>query len=882
MVTLISRRAFLGSIAAAGAAAAAAGTPQLASATELGRVARVSIHPAVGFARVGNSRDAFYFGPDVVGQLPRGPFKDAKGAMAKQAARFRIYGYDAQGRVLGEVTSAEASIEWRVDVANTKAAWYSIDEAFDIPDSPSVPLRNADVADRSSLVVHATPRRLRGGGAGPLPLDGGYFAGRAVTLGEVLTDERGRLVVMPGSGEAYSVPGADPLGGFADNDGWTDNTCDGPIRATVRIGGRTLEAEPAWVVCASPNYAPGIPAGLVTLHDSVESALFEAGRMPFGATDFTRDVWPIFERITDLQWVNAGYLDSHGFGSLQDWTQQRWRERLADATTVNEPFRRMVADGFRDPAFTEVQPTLEPQMYGDAVTMPPNLVEPRQWLALTPLQYRHLKAWARGDFTDRRRPVVTRLSDVPLDEQPATLDKASMNACLGGAFHPGVEFPWIARVDWLWTSDLRLRLGSTSPDAGNWGPELTSATALSRRGPLSKLGPGGVTQWMGVPWHADSASCRVGYQKALSLVLPGFWPARIPNHVLSEADYRIVVDTDRTLDERRRAFRTRREWERFIAQPTRPPTLALMVREWFKQGVVRDRPGPTDGRFPSRMKVESDAGYDVEPPTEYGAWMWVPQLPMFPFVVANSNDNSLRSVDRRGRQVPLSLSAALGRPEGITRDGSGNLYVCCLDANIVARVTPTGVVSTFAQGLENPVSITIDGEGNLYVANYTTAGWIAKITPSGDASTLVAPSAGLVQPIGLVMSPDGALLVSNAGPGTVARVDPVSGAVLDPAWIAGLDGPRGMVFDASFHLYLGVRWTNTVNRYDVDGNALPLTFTGTALGEPFGVAVDASNRIYVSNSARNVVNRIVVSGDSGVVSDFATGLPNPGGIVFNG
>mgnify|MGYP000995774716 CR=1 FL=1 len=131
MVTLISRRAFLGSIAAAGAAAAAAGTPQLASATELGRVARVSIHPAVGFARVGNSRDAFYFGPDVVGQLPRGPFKDAKGAMAKQAARFRIYGYDAQGRVLGEVTSADASIEWRVDVANTKAAWYSIDEAFD-------------------------------------------------------------------------------------------------------------------------------------------------------------------------------------------------------------------------------------------------------------------------------------------------------------------------------------------------------------------------------------------------------------------------------------------------------------------------------------------------------------------------------------------------------------------------------------------------------------------------------------------------------------------------------------------------------------------------------------------------------------------------------
>lgn len=879
MAPLISRRAFL---ASAAAAAAATAIPSPASAAELRRVVRVAIHPAVGIARVGNSRDAFYFGPEVVGVLPVGPFKDPEGAMAKQAARFRVYGYDASGEVVGELTTADARIEWRVDVANSKAAWYSIDEAFDIPDSPPVPLRNADVVDRASLVVHATPRRLRGSGAGPLPLDGGKFAGRPVVLGEVATDGHGRLIVLPGSGEAYSLPDADPLGGFADNDGWTDNTCDGPIRATVRIDGRTLEADPAWVICASPNYAPGMAAGLVTLRDSVESALVEAGRLPARPTDFTRDVWPIFERITDMQWVNAGYLASHGFGSLQDWSQARWRAQLADASKENEDFRRTIAGNFRDPAFTRVQPDLEPQLYGDAVTMPPNLVEPRQWLAIAPLQYRHLQAWARGDFTDLPRASDTELSDVPVGRQPRELDEAAMHACLGGAFHPGIEFPWIARVHWLWTSQMRLRLGSTQPDAGDWGPELTSAVALSRTGPLSRLGPGGVTQWMGVPWHADSASCRVGYQKALSLILPGFWPARIPNHVLSEADYRIVMDPDRSLHERRRAFRNRREWERFIAKPTRPPTLALMVEEWFRQGLVRDRPGPADGRFPARLKVESDVGYDVEPPTEYGAWMWVPQLPMFPFVVANSNDNTLRVVDRRGQQSVLALSAPLSRPEGITRDGSGNLYVCCPEANIVVKVTPAGVLSTFAQGLQRPVGIAIDGSGNLYVTNYVVNGWIAKITPAGDASILVPPGAGLAQPIGCSISPDGALLVSNAGTGTVARVDPTSGAVLDPTWIAGLNGPRGMVFDAHHHLFLGVRGANAVNRYNVNGAPLPLTFTGTAIGEPFGLAVDANNRVYVSNSARNVVNRIVVAGASAVVSDFATGLPNPGGIVFNG
>jgi hypothetical protein len=41
---------------------------------------------------VGNSPDAMYFGPEVPGALPRAPrgFKDADGAMARQAARFRI------------------------------------------------------------------------------------------------------------------------------------------------------------------------------------------------------------------------------------------------------------------------------------------------------------------------------------------------------------------------------------------------------------------------------------------------------------------------------------------------------------------------------------------------------------------------------------------------------------------------------------------------------------------------------------------------------------------------------------------------------------------------------------------------------------------------
>jgi len=95
--------------------------------------------------------------------------------------------------------------------------------------------------------------------------------------------------------------------------------------------------------------------------------------------------------------------------------------------------------------------------------------------------------------------------------------------------------------------------------------------------------------------------------------------------VLREADYRIVMDRSRPLEERQAAFRGRHDWERFIAKPTRPPTLKLMVKEWPKLGMIAERPGPGDSAFPSRFKVESYVGFDHEPKHEYGPDLWVPQ-----------------------------------------------------------------------------------------------------------------------------------------------------------------------------------------------------------------------------------------------------------------
>ena len=62
----------------------------------------------------------------------------------------------------------------------------------------------------------------------------GSFLGATVYLGELRTDDAGRLVVLGGRGHSFA-PLGDPLTTFANNYGWCDDTSDGPVRATIAL-----------------------------------------------------------------------------------------------------------------------------------------------------------------------------------------------------------------------------------------------------------------------------------------------------------------------------------------------------------------------------------------------------------------------------------------------------------------------------------------------------------------------------------------------------------------------------------------------------------------------------------------------------------------------
>ncbi len=621
------RREFLKLSAAAGSALVAGAA--VGSAHARGRadaIVRYAVHPTIGIARVGNSRQDFYIAPELPGEIPHPPggFKDATGAIKRQATRFRVYGYDARGRVVREITADDAEIVWSVHVANRKAAWYDFETALDIPTAVPTPLRNATFQgdDRSELAIDPGPRTIAGRNTSNVRFDGGSFLGQPIFLGELRTDEAGRLLFLSGYGHAYNPTGVN-VTTFANNDGWCDDIADGPVRATVKIDGQSIVADPAWVVAAPPNFGPSIRAGFTTMYDVVEQVMIERRflrphwRRWRGRVSFTADILPLFLRIADMQWVNEGVFEDFGFGARFDLSDPEFLLRLADPSPRNRAFRTAWFRAFRNPAYRRMQPYRLPPMYGDAVALP--AVSPRQWLAPLDTQYENLRRWARGHFTDDfdpSAPVAQELSALPVGHQAAALDRAALEPVLGGPFHPGTEITWILRIASLYSGPFRLKAAppgqSTQQD---WGEELTPEVALSSDGPLSLSGPGDITRWMATPWMTDTASCRSGYQPEINPFLPTFWPARVPNHVLTEALYNQTIDPQLSVELRKQAFATREDWLRFITRPDYVELLDLMIKNWPKLGFIVRKPGPGDDISPEVVKVETELGFLPDKPT---------------------------------------------------------------------------------------------------------------------------------------------------------------------------------------------------------------------------------------------------------------------------
>jgi sugar lactone lactonase YvrE len=267
-------------------------------------------------------------------------------------------------------------------------------------------------------------------------------------------------------------------------------------------------------------------------------------------------------------------------------------------------------------------------------------------------------------------------------------------------------------------------------------------------------------------------------------------------------------------------------------------------------------------------------------------------------------------------------AARFDRPRKAALDAAGHLYVTEAGNRAIRKITPAGVVTTFATGLWFPETgdiaaaltvaygaIAVDSANNVYVSrfeipreqthavNWTDnylqyVGFVTRIAPDGTHTDLWQTSdtryfGGRVTRGGassLAIDASGRLVV--AGGYNIFRYSPADGtftAVAGDGTVGGSDGPAGsakfgfplaFAADRNGTLYVADTGNNDIRRLSTAGTVT--TFAGLALESatgttdgtgaaarftaPTGTAVDASGNIYVADYSAHCIRKITPAG----------------------
>jgi L-Lysine epsilon oxidase N-terminal/L-lysine epsilon oxidase C-terminal domain len=530
---------------------------------------RYKIHPAIGFARVGNSTE-FFLAPEVPGAYARpdrGTYRDANQLLKRQAVRFRVFEYDdAKPRAAPKPVTlggkGAARIEWTVHLVNAKAAWFEfagITGEGPAGYPPGHPLRNHTVtgAGRQQLVIDPLARTVSADGTEtttevtkgtsgspaaetwPPALTGG---GKIEALGTLGVDAQGRLTVAGGFGTS-GTPGPLPPSGhlaYDNNDNWFDDVSDGPVTARVVLAnGTALDATPAWVIVAPPDFAPPIE-NVVTIYD----LLYDLGLREFGldpevfdptirafnpkfTPSFTQDVYPLLRRALDYRWVIAE-AEAHSDGGLFDLTRLAAAPQAGETPASNP--RAKVFARLRDPDnLTAPGGRSMPRLHNDCIgNVPPETLR----FSVTRYQFFVMKQWAAGKFMADWAGKPPARPDPQAAVTADGLDRASLEAACGGSFFPGMEAGWILRDPRVYVSPFEFRFRHAAEPNG--------------------MIPGSATKRMALPWQADFLDCSTHW-----------WPAQRPNQVVGPPNP---------------------EWDRGVTSSVH------MVEVWSRLGVVAPDP----------------------------------------------------------------------------------------------------------------------------------------------------------------------------------------------------------------------------------------------------------------------------------------------------
>ena len=256
-----------------------------------------------------------------------------------------------------------------------------------------------------------------------------------------------------------------------------------------------------------------------------------------------------------------------------------------------------------------------------------------------------------------------------------------------------------------------------------------------------------------------------------------------------------------------------------------------------------------------------------------------------------------------GQDDGPAATATFNMPSGVVVDSHGNLFVVDSGSATVRRITPAGVVSTFAGvagdsawtdgpagtgRLYTPKALTIDPDDNLYVAGI---GGVRRIDPAGTISSVagsaatgdqdgVGAAASFDYLRGIARAADGTLFVSDYGADSIRRISPTGDVttVAGSSWNSGaVDGvgagarfsqPQGIALDSSGNLFVADTNNQTVRRVSPEGNVTTVAGMAGVTGPddgpahaasfraPSGLLIDPTGQLLITEVGNSQIRRL--------------------------
>ncbi|GAA3648532.1 LodA/GoxA family CTQ-dependent oxidase [Flavivirga jejuensis] len=489
----------------------------------------------------------------------------------RQAARFKIYQYAAitgeetyplgpdatlQEVKIGSSVNGQmvTDIIWSVHMANKKAQFYESDPAggggattfsngnlppLRNPDYPTAGAPAADPQRLKSLFIDPGPRTISGVNTPAVAFDkdttASYYndisktvseianypksfpgdafndliepQGPITSLGELQTDEFGRLIVTGGYGKSANW-GKQKLTGPVDNNGWFDDAGDGPVSAVIVLsdGSQLAVQGSAWVAATDPSYAPQIKNVVSLWEDIYDAWVRDLRLIPelYDGTSFNDNYIPgfdnqvtgVFEGAELQQWIANLPLYP---GSTSGGNPHAGRPTTYNSGSPTNKFFTLLRNPNQD-QFDIYAPDGSPSPY-----MPLSLGDSGQsFLSVTKTQYFFLTQWSLKKCNETSSVLGA----------GELLDQNTLLNCLGGRFSPGIDLTWIVRNkdlyidDWENSNTGPFRINSQQLDYGN----ITPGQAFLTEGYVpfhstTGIQPGDILKLMAIPWHTDYNSC---------------------------------------------------------------------------------------------------------------------------------------------------------------------------------------------------------------------------------------------------------------------------------------------------------------------------------------------------------------------------------------